>query len=145
MKTKVEILSFQGGENCSAIDGRDRVRLSVFFDPSDWAKLGLKPSPDADLSQYQVTEYTEANVLKALAKDLDFAFQKALGKRGISSSLMWDVIKMWMWVLEDELADFPDHGYAQYGLPLYRAVAIKYNLPNPIGDDLGDEDKYASD
>lgn len=80
--------------------------------------------------------------MKALASDLEFAFEKALGQRGISASVMNDVIKMWMWVLDDEeLANCEE--YAQYGLPLLKKVAVKYGLPNEIGDDYGNEsDKY---
>jgi len=29
-----------------------------------------------------------------------------------------------------------------YGLPLFKATAIKYGFPNPIGDDSGSERKY---
>jgi hypothetical protein len=29
-----------------------------------------------------------------------------------------------------------------YGLPLFKATALKYGFNNPIGDDLGSEDKY---
>ncbi len=56
---------------------------------------------------------------------------------------MYEVVKMWMYILEDDLQNFED--YAQYGLPLFKAVALKYGFENPIGEDKGDEDKYASD
>lgn len=144
MKTKEEILNYKGGENCNFVDGRDKRRLTQFFDVSDWEKLGFKPAEGFDASKHVVEDLTEQNVLKHLAKDLNFAFEKALNRRDISSSLMFDVIKMWMWVLDDEeLMDF--NSYAMYGLPLYKAVAIKYNLPNQIGDDSGDESKYEED
>jgi hypothetical protein len=48
---------------------------------------------------------------------------------------------MWNWILEEGLEDF--ESYAQYGLPLFKATAIKYNFDNPIGDDYGDEERYA--
>jgi len=32
--------------------------------------------------------------------------------------------------------------YAMYGLPLYKATALKYGFKNPIGDDDGDEEEY---
>ena len=35
-----------------------------------------------------------------------------------------------------------DKDYAMYGLPLFKATALKYGFDNPIGDDLGSEDKY---
>jgi hypothetical protein len=42
------------------------------------------------------------------------------------------------------LEDWPDRNYAQYGLPLFKATALKYDFENPIGDDLGNEPKYAA-
>jgi hypothetical protein len=51
---------------------------------------------------------------------------------------------MWLWILEVD-AEFDTVDYAQYGLPIFKAVAVKYGFPNPIGDDNGDEPKYACD
>lgn len=85
-------------------------------------------------------EWTEKNILEQLKSDLEFAFKKALDQRGISAGLMYEVIKMWLWILEDDLQYFID--YAQYGLPLFKAVALKYNFQNEIGDDIGNESKY---
>ena len=53
---------------------------------------------------------------------------------------MYEVIKMWLWILEDPLVDFED--YAYYGLPLYKTVALKYGFFNPIGEDTGKESYY---
>lgn len=61
-------------------------------------------------------------------------------QRGISSSLMADVVMMWNWILEDGLEDFDE--YPMYGLPIFKATAIKYGFENPIGDDTGSEDYY---
>lgn len=37
----------------------------------------------------------------------------------------------------------PDkENYAMYGLPLFKATAVKYGWENPIGDDNGDEEFY---
>lgn len=38
------------------------------------------------------------------------------------------------------LEDFDS--YAMYGLPLFKATAVKYGFDNPIGDDTGAEDYY---
>jgi hypothetical protein len=137
MKTLEEIKNYKGGGNCNFIDSRDRSRLLRFFPVEDWKALGFDPKEGAT---HVVEEYTEEIVLELLKGDLDFAFEKALDKRGISSSLMYDVIKMWMWVLDDPLQDFDN--YPMYGLPLYKTVAEKYNLPNPIGSDEGSESSY---
>lgn len=142
MKTLEQLYLYKSGPNAS-LDGRDVKRLVSFIPVADWSKFNLAPVKGVDPATIQVEPLTRENVLKHLASDLAFAFGKATGKRGISSSLMWDVIKMWMWVLDDELADFPDNNYPHYGLPLLKAVAVKYGLDNPIGDDEGTEDKYA--
>lgn len=78
-----------------------------------------------------------------LEKDVDFGFEKALNQRGLSAGMMHDVVCMWNWILEVGLEDFDE--YAQYGLPTFKATAIKYGFANPIGDDAGNEERYASD
>lgn len=37
-----------------------------------------------------------------------------------------------------------DNDYAFYGLPLFKATAVKYGWDNPIGEDSGRERKYDS-
>jgi hypothetical protein len=92
--------------------------------------------------KHEPKPFTRENILEQLKSDVDFGFQKALDQRGISSSLMHSVVKMWNWILEEGLEDFEE--YAQYGLPLFRATALKYGFDNPIGEDTGAEDKYGS-
>lgn len=140
MKTLEQIKSYKSGSNCVMIDSRDTGRLLRFFKPSEWEVMGFKPADGVTDENYSITPYTKEKVMEMIATDLAFSFEKALNQRGISSSLMFEVMKMWMWVLDDELADFTD--YAMYGLPLYKAIALKYNLPNPIGEDEGNESKY---
>jgi hypothetical protein len=138
MKTREQILeAVRNGKGSQCLDGRDFSRLVEFFPISDWKNFGFQPKEGV---APEPKELTQKNVLEQLKSDLAFAFEKALDKRGISSSLMYKVIKMWMWVLDDSLQYHDD--YAMYGLPLYRAVALKYGFLNPIGQDLGNEDKY---
>jgi hypothetical protein len=136
MKTIEELLGYL----IQTIDGRDLNRLGAFMTVEQLGNLGMSIKPEF-VETRVVTEYTKENVISNLTSDLKFAFEKALDKRGLSAGSMNGVIKMWMWVLNDDLADFDD--YAQYGLPLLKAVAIKYNLPNPIGEDNGTEVKYS--
>lgn len=123
------------------IDGRDLNRLAQFIPEDMLPRFGLKLSPEYQ-GKHQALEFTRENVLKQLEKDVEFGFEKALDQRGISSGLMYNVVKMWNWILEEGLEDFED--YAQYGLPLFKATAVKYGFENPIGDDDGDEITYAS-
>lgn len=125
-------------------DGRDLYRLAQFVPEERLSEFGLALNPDCeDNIEHKVVEFTRENVLKQLKKDVEFGFEKALGQRGISSSMMYQVVSMWNWILEEGLEDFDD--YAQYGLPLFKATAVKYGFDNPIGDDYGDEDKYSCD
>jgi hypothetical protein len=140
MKTREQVLEAIAEEKLksNAIDGRDFSRLAQFFPESDLGKFGMELKEGAE---WEVRDFTEEEVKKQLAQDVEFGFEKALNQRGISSSLMYSCVKMWMWVLDDELQSFED--YAQYGLPLFKAVAVKYGFENPIGDDDGDEGKYS--
>ena len=60
------------------------------------------------------------NIEADMRRALDFAFEKAIGQRGISASLMHTVMTMWLWVIQDQ--DLLDECYyTNYGLPdLYR-------------------------
>ena len=129
----------QGREAC--LDGRDVARLAEFFDPAQWPLLGVTARDDFDASKFTPKPWTEPAVIEQMRDDVAFGFEKALDQRGISSSLMHDVVKMWLWVLEDSLQHMDE--YAQYGLPLFKAVAVKYGFDNPIGDDAGNELQYA--
>lgn len=92
------------------------------------------------LKQYHnPIEFTKQNVIKQLESDVAFGFKKALEKNLLISKLMFDVVKEWLFILEDPLKNFDD--YSMYGLPLFKIVAVKYGFDNPIGEDDGSEDK----
>lgn len=140
MKSIEEILKYES----QSFDGRDLNRLADFMTVEQMQKFDLEVSnPDG----WKTEELTRENVLKRLESDLAFAFEKALNKRGLSAGLMYGVVKMWMWVLDehDDLVNWSDDNYAQYGLPYLKAVALRYGLPNEIGDDAGDEPQYSAD
>jgi len=123
---------------CDLLDARDYARLVEFFPIEDFPIFGMALKDDT--KGWEQRPWTEMEVREQLNHDLEFAFEKALDQRGTSSGLMYEVIKMWMWVLEDPLQYYDN--YPMYGLPLYKAVALKYGLENPIGNDVGDESKY---
>ena len=125
------------------LDGRDINRLAQFLPFNVLSQFGLTPNDDWNNEEKwnaHVKPFTRENVLKQLKEDVAFGFEKALGKRGISSSFMYEVVKMWNWVLEEGLENFDN--YPKYGLPLFKATAVKYGFDNPIGDDDGDEEEY---
>lgn len=139
MKTLEQIASSYKSET---LDGRDLHRLSRFIPEERLPEFGLELHEE-DVGKHVAIEFTRENILKQLEKDVEFGFEKALGRRGISSSLMFNVVMMWNWILEEGLEDFDEDDYAQYGLPLFKATAVKHGFENPIGDDYGDENRYA--
>lgn len=143
IKTREQILTeIKAGRKSRCMDGRDYSRLTVFFPASDFETLGFTPKEGLDASIFKPLDLTRENVIDAMGKDLTFAFEKALNRRGISAGLMYEVIRTWLWVLDDPLQDHNE--YAQYGLPLFKAVALKFGFDNPIGDNAGNETKYAA-
>lgn len=142
MLTQQQVLDVvKAGRESECWDGRDYVRLGEFFGDEHLTTLGLVQEGESPETR-TIAPWTEEAVKERLVRDLEFAFTKALNKRGISASFMYSTIKMWLWVLEDDLQHF--RKYAQYGLPLLKAVAVKYGALNPIGDDVGDEHKYSA-
>lgn len=123
------------------IDGRDLHRLMDFVPESELDKIGIIIKEEY-VGKHKHKAFTRKNILKQLEKDVAFGFEKALNQRGISAGLMFEVVQMWNWVLEEGLEDFSYSNYAMYGLPLFKATAIKYGFDNPIGDDTGTEFKY---
>lgn len=122
------------------LDARDLVRLAQFLPLEMWYHFGLELEEGAT---HVPIPYTRENVLNELEQDVAFGFEKALNKRGISAGLMYEVVTMWNWILEEGLEDFDD--YPQYGLPLFKATAVKYGFENPIGEDNGNEYLYSSE
>lgn len=128
------------------IDGRDQYRLADFIPFDLLPKFGITPNDewnDKEKWDGHIKPFTRENVLAQLKEDVEFGFEKALNRRGISSSLMYNVVQMWNWILEEGLEDFDD--YPMYGLPLFKATAVKYGFDNPIGDDTGSESDYGDE
>ena len=145
MKTLDQIAKYYKS-NC--IDGRDLYRLAQFIPYDRLKEFGISVNKEWDNKEKwdsEVKPFTRENVLKQLEKDVEFGFEKALDQRGISAGLMFDVVQMWNWILEEGLEDWPDSNYAMYGLPLFKATAVKYGFDNQIGDDDGDESWYGEE
>lgn len=125
-------------------DGRDFSRLAMFIPEAQLADFGITLK-DEYVGKHEHIEFNRDNVLEQLKDDVEFGFKKALNQRGLSAGLMFEVVMMWNWILEEGLEDFPEDDYAQYGLPLFKQTAVKYGFDNPIGDDYGNEVQYASE
>lgn len=138
MKTLNEILD-NYKDYAVVLDDRFGSRLAKFLTEEQLEKIGFKY--DGDEPYPEPKEWTRENILVQLKEDVEFGFEKALDKRGISASLMFAVVLGWNRVLEEGLEDYPEDNYAMY-LPLFKATAEKYGWENPIGDDSGSEDYY---
>lgn len=126
-------------------DNRQTYRLAQFLTFDKLHKFGLEPIEGITEEEYNkdVIPFTRENVLAQLKEDVAFGFEKALNKRGLSSGMMFECVKFWNDILEEGLEGWDDCNYAMYGLPLFKATAVKYGWNNPIGDDCGNEYKYS--
>lgn len=99
MKTLEQIAKDYKSET---IDGRDLHRLCQFipFEMVSDFGLELKPGTTKEIWEADLKEFTKDNILIQLKKDVEFGFEKALNKRGISAGLMANVVQMWNWILE---------------------------------------------
>ena len=141
MKT-LEQIKTRGAQT---LDSRDFGRLAQFIPENQLNDFGIALKPEF-IGKHEASPFTRESVLAQLKNDVDFGFEKALNKRGLSAGIMFSVVQMWNWVLEEGLEDYDEYeGYAQYGLPLFKATAVKYGFPNPIGDDAGDEYSYSAE
>lgn len=126
------------------LDDRFGARLCSFLTAEQAKAIRFEFKPEY-AATHKPLPWTRENILAQLEKDVDFGFYKALNKRGISSELMFDVVQRWNKVLEEGLENFSEDNYAQYGLPLFKATAVKYGFANPIGNDTGSEYKYSAE
>lgn len=139
MKTLDDVIANYKSET---IDGRDLSRLAKYLPEDKLSTLGISLKPEYVGKHIQI-EFSRDNILKDLESDVAFGFEKALNQRGLSAGMMFEVVSMWNWILEEGLEDFSDGNYSMYGLPLFKATALKYDFPNPIGEDSGTEHKYS--
>ena len=144
MKTLEQI---KGHYSSDTIDGRDVSRLVPFLTEAECKEFfNIEFKDEYKGKEREIKEWTRENILEQLKEDVEFGFDKALNQRGLSAGAMFNVVSMWNWILEEGLENYDeDNGYAQYGLPLFKATAVKYGFDNPIGEDSGRESKYASD
>lgn len=110
-------------ETDNLIDQRFTKRFLDFVPVNEWGKYGYEPSEKYDSNKHIVKEWTEENILNQLKKDVEFGIEKAENHRGISASLMFEVVKSWCIVLENGLEN-SDYGW--YGDTLFKAVDERY-------------------
>ena len=123
MKTIKEILENYGDYEV-ILDDRFGVRFCQFLTVEEMDSIGFEYNDTEKANAHEPKEWTEENILTQLKEDVEFGWEKACDERGLSSSLMYEVVKKWCKVLENEFAEFDDYG--PYGKPLFEAVAKKY-------------------
>lgn len=124
MKTINEILE-NYKEYETFLDDRFGIRLCSFLTVEQAERIGFT-FKDEYKDKHTPKAWTEENIIEQLKEDVLFGWEKAGDERGISSSLMYEVVKSWCKVLENDLQYFSD--YAPYGKPLFKAVAQKYGI-----------------
>lgn len=124
------------------LDGRDLHRLAKFIPKDQLKDFGIELT-DSN-AEHEAIPFTRENILIQLEQDVEFGFEKALDRRGISASAMFCVVQMWNWILEEGLENWDDEkNYAQYGLPLFKATANKYGFKDEIPDKQGNEHEFS--
>lgn len=124
MKTIKEILdNYKDYE--TFLEDRFGVRLCEFLTIEQMKQIGFEYNDIEKANADHPKEWTEENILSQLKYDVEFGWQKACNERGISTSLMFEVVRTWCKVLENGLGDFTDYG--PYGKPLFREVAKLYD------------------
>ena len=129
-----DAFSVQGKAGCyirvpwgkSMLDNRDLDRLLTYvtFEEAQ-AIFSDRLKPENAEEWGKVKPWDEETITAHIRNSLAFAFEKALGQRGISASLMHTVMKMWMWVIQDdELFDMA--WYANYGLAYLYQIRDKH-------------------
>jgi len=111
-------------DGCKFIDSRDFMRLTDFFPVDQWAHFGFAPKECVEIAPPKPWDLE--SISEQFVADLNFAWEKASDERGISAELMFEVVMMWMWILEDhESGELP---YENYGKASLRAIAEKYSV-----------------
>lgn len=135
------------GLTSQCLDDRDFDRLANFIPYNMLEDFNMEPKEEYDNEEKwneKVIESTRENVLKQLEKDVAIGFEEALNQRCVTSYLMFECVKLWNYILEEGLEDWDEDNYGWYGLPYFKATAVKYGWDNPIGEDKGCESKYDS-
>jgi hypothetical protein len=109
-------------EQDSFFDHRFTKRFLDYIPVEEWKDFGFEFTGE---KAPEVKEWTEENLINQLKEDVEFGIEKAVNHRGISSSLMFDVVKAWCIVLENGLEN-TDYGW--YGHSLFKAVDEYYHF-----------------
>ncbi|MHA7967723.1 hypothetical protein ACX93W_26780 [Paenibacillus sp. CAU 1782] len=120
MKTIQEVLDNYSDYE-TFLDDRFGARFAQFLTDEQLVLIGYGPKEGVTR---EIVPFTRENVIDQLKKDVEFGAEKAFNQRGISSELMYYVVRSWNKIFEEGLEDFDIFG--SYGIPLFRETANKY-------------------
>jgi hypothetical protein len=116
-----EFMPLPWGE--SFLDHRDLNRLLRFMTYNEATDLYSLQSPKTDWPEPK--PWDEPTLREVIQGDLDFTFEKAYNRRGISAELMHGVMRMWAWVLCDDVLAAEEH-YDDYGIDFLKRFSEKH-------------------
>lgn len=109
----------------NTIDGRDLGRLAEFIPEEELKDFGLELKEEY-VGTHKHIAFNRENILLQLQADVEFGAEKAYYERGISCWIMYEVVRMWNWILEEGLEDLEcDNSYA---MPYFIKTANKYEF-----------------
>ena len=90
--------------------------------------------PEVTKEEWESDLEQEGPIEKRMASYMEFAIGKALDHRGISANRSVEKLNAFSWLLgQDEWITEP---YAQYGVPILKALAERHDLPWPDDERL---------
>lgn len=123
MKTIEEILN-NYEDYKTIIEDRFGRRLCEFLTQEQAKSIGFALSNENE-EWGEIKDFTEDNVIEQLKSDVEFGYEKAMDERGISANLMYEVVRAWLKVLEDD-KEYSD--YDDYGKEFFEEVAKNYGV-----------------
>lgn len=103
------------------VDRRFTRRFLQFIPTDEWETFGFRYT---GTEPYVPKEWTKENILAQLREDVEFGYDKAINKRGISAPLMAMVVEAWCNVLENGLDLDGNDGW--YHIRQFTTVAKHY-------------------
>lgn len=100
------------------------------------AREFLKPDTSLTAESWKQYPLTEEGVIGEMKSYMEFAWDKASNHRGLSAGRSVEKMRAWLWLLgNDELIEYAEEHYQNYGAPILLKICQAYNFPVP--DDEG--------
>jgi len=139
MKTQEEIMLRIDEIGDNDFLGFETTDLYSALTKANAIEMLIRKNPDAesiekDLADYEQIYRTNEDIIEQMKKYMSFAVEKAVNHRGISASRSVAHYRAWTWLINDsETFEFLSDGsnYQNYGAPMLKYVAEKYDIPIP--------------